>query len=80
MDVALRQVAGHVMNAKPPVTEIDQVVQEVIDHHQYQHAEAPIPEGIPGILVRHRAHVIEVVMPGQEWNEGKAGNFGGVIP
>ena len=78
--VAFSQITRHVMIAEAPMTKVDYIKQEIVDNRQHQNAEGPVPEARPGVFIRHGAHVVEVVMPGQEGNKGEAGDLSSMVP
>ena len=72
--------AGHMVIAQAPVTKINIVEEEIVQDAQDKHPHGPEPKGAPGILVRLRRHVVKIMMPNEERDEGEPGDFRGVIP
>src|SRR5208337_955882 len=73
-------VTGHMVDAQAPVTEVEVVVENVVQRHQDNDADGPEPEISPGIHVPARRQVIEIVVPDKEGDQGETGDFGGVVP
>ena len=79
-DISFGKISSHVMNSESPVPKVYHIIENVRDDHQYKYACRPEPERPPGILVRHWRHVVEIVMPGKEWDQRKSGDFRRMIP
>ena len=72
--------AGHMVIAQTPVPKINIIEKEIVQDAQDKHPNAPEPKSAPGILVGLWRHVIKIMMPNQERDEGEPGDFRGVVP
>ena len=76
---AVRESFGqftHVVVAQGPMAKVGVVEDPVEDGREQQHADGAEEEAAPTVEVGARGHVIEIVMPDEEGDEGETGDFG----
>ena len=70
----------HVRIAQSPVPEVYIVEEIVIYDRQYEDTKSSEPEASPGIHILRRRHIVKVVVPLEERNQGHTGDLSRMYP